>query len=365
MNGAGELSERVTEYLKREPFGTTTGGKVPEFLQLVNELTAHHIAHCEDYRRIIRPLFPAAESPTKLEDVPFLPVRLFKLLSLASIPAEDTVRTMTSSGTTGQSVSRIFLDKETSLAQTRALSQIMSSLLGKSRMPMLIIDSTAVIKDRAMFSARGAGIRGFSVFGRDVEYVLDENMGFREEAVGEFLARHDGGPIFLFGFTFMIWEHLCEELRRTGGRMSIPQGVLLHGGGWKKLAALQIGNDQFKDAVRETMGIDRVVNYYGMVEQTGSIFLECDHGYLHSSAYSEVIVRDPVTLRPASPGTEGVIQVVSVLPMSYPGHSILTEDLGTVAGDDDCGCGRPGRYFTVSGRMKDAEVRGCSDTYAA
>jgi phenylacetate-coenzyme A ligase PaaK-like adenylate-forming protein len=102
-----------------------------------------------------------------------------------------------------------------------------------------------------------------------------------------------------------------------------------------------------------------------MVEQTGSIFVECDEGYLHSSSYSEVIVRDPVTYKLVANGSEGVIQVVSVLPMSYPGHSILTEDMGIVAGDDDCRCGRPGRYFMISGRIKDAEVRGCSDTFAA
>jgi hypothetical protein len=31
-------------------------------------------------------------------------------------------------------------------------------------------------------------------------------------------------------------------------------------------------------------------------------------------------------------------------------------------GEDDCKCGRNGKYFTVFGRMKGAEARGCSDT---
>jgi hypothetical protein len=102
-----------------------------------------------------------------------------------------------------------------------------------------------------------------------------------------------------------------------------------------------------------------------MVEQTGSIFIECEYGYLHSPSYSEVIVRNPISLLPSEVGQEGVVQVISVLPMSYPGHSILTEDLGTVMGRDDCKCGRTGQYFVISGRIKDAEVRGCSDTYGA
>ena len=31
-------------------------------------------------------------------------------------------------------------------------------------------------------------------------------------------------------------------------------------------------------------------------------------------------------------------------------------------GIDDCKCGRKGKYFLVHGRIKKAELRGCSDT---
>jgi phenylacetate-coenzyme A ligase PaaK-like adenylate-forming protein len=127
---------------------------------------------------------------------------------------------------------------------------------------------------------------------------------------------------------------------------------------------LNINNEEFRSEIFEITGITNVVNYYGMVEQTGSIFIECESGFLHSSNYSEIIVRDKRNLLPIENGIEGVIQLISVLPMSYPGHSILTEDIGIVVGDDDCKCNRPGRYFKVLGRIKDAEVRGCSDTYA-
>ena len=59
-----------------------------------------------------------------------------------------------------------------------------------------------------------------------------------------------------------------------------------------------------------------------------------------------------------------IIQVVSALPRSYPGHSLLTEDEGVILGEDDCPCGRKGKYIQVLGRMAQAELRGCSDTYA-
>ena len=62
---------------------------------------------------------------------------------------------------------------------------------------------------------------------------------------------------------------------------------------------------------------------------------------------------------------KGLIEVVSSIPKSYPGHVLLTEDEGILLGEDDCPCGRKGKYFNVLGRIKNAEIRGCSDTYAA
>ena len=103
-------------------------------------------------------------------------------------------------------------------------------------------------------------------------------------------------------------------------------------------------------------------NYYGMIEQTGSIYFECDLGYLHSNDYASVIVRNN-NLEELPFGVEGIIQSISTLPKSYPGHSLLTEDIGVVHGYDDCKCGKKGVYFNVKGRLSKSIVRGCSDVY--
>ena len=95
----------------------------------------------------------------------------------------------------------------------------------------------------------------------------------------------------------------------------------------------------------------------------GSVFFEHALGALHAPVFADVIVRDPFTLRPLPPGQPGLLQVLSLLPLSYPGHSLLTEDLGEWTGIDTVEAGMPGRYFRVSGRAPRAEIRGCSDTY--
>jgi hypothetical protein len=40
-----------------------------------------------------------------------------------------------------------------------------------------------------------------------------------------------------------------------------------------------------------------------MVEQVGSIFFECEAGYLHAPGFADLIVRDPITLKPSGMGS--------------------------------------------------------------
>jgi phenylacetate-coenzyme A ligase PaaK-like adenylate-forming protein len=278
------------------------------------------------------------------------------------VDKSQIIKTVTSSGTTGQAVSKIYLDRETSAAQTKALARITADFLGNKRHPMIVVDSSAVLKNRNMFSARGAGILGFSMLGRDVTYALDENMEINHGELDRFLSKHDGETILLFGFTFMVWEHFYKPLRQSGG-FKVKNGVLIHGGGWKKLQGESVSPEYFKEAMRDTIGVNSVHNYYGMAEQTGSIFMECEQGRLHCSVFSDVIARRSGDFSECGIGETGLVQVLSLLPRSYPGHSILTEDVGCVTGADDCPCGRKGRTFRVDGRMRQAEVRGCGDTY--
>ena len=327
------------------------------------ELTRHHAVLCPEYAHMLKAWGTDVDKVQSFEELPFLPVRLFKEFSLKSVADEDLHRTMTSSGTTGQQVSRIFLDRETSTLQSKVLSRIVGEFLGKQRLPMIILDTSAVIKNRAMFSARGAGILGFSMFGRDKIYALDENMQLDVEGLKAFLEKHEGEDIFLFGFTFMIWQHFCAELRKVGYKPDLSRGVLIHGGGWKKLADRHITTAQFKQELFETCGLTRVHDYYGMVEQTGTIYMECEHGHLHAPVWSDVTIRRASDFSAADVGELGLIQVSSLLPHSYPGHCLLTEDEGRILGEDDCPCGRKGKYFEIVGRIKRAEVRGCSDTY--
>jgi phenylacetate-coenzyme A ligase PaaK-like adenylate-forming protein len=333
-------------------------------LARLSELTEHHRTACPPYERVLDLLWDGARGPfARLEDVPWLPVQLFKTHELSSIASEDVFKVLTSSGTTGSARSRIVLDRESTLAQTRTLASIMGALLGSERRPMLIVDARETLRDRRAMAARAAGILGFQTFGRDHLYALDSEMALRREELVEWLASHSGEPLFVFGFTFMIWRHLLDAL--SPGEIDLSRAVLVHGGGWKQLQAQAVGAERFRERLRDVTGLQRVASFYGMVEQIGTVFLECERGFLHAPAAADVLIRDPSDWSVAPDGCTGVVQVLSALPTSYPGHSLLTEDLGTVHGRDDCGCGWLGAAISLDGRVPKAELRGCSDTHAA
>ena len=99
---------------------------------------------------------------------------------------------MTSSGTTGQKLSKIFIDSKTAANQQKTMIKIVSDFIGKKRLPMIVLDSEAVLKDRNMFSARGAGILGFSIYASKRIFAFDKDMNLNIEALDNFLNEHKG-----------------------------------------------------------------------------------------------------------------------------------------------------------------------------
>ena len=326
----------------------------------LRELTLLHRDRCEPYRRILSGLGHDAEHITSTARAPMLPVGLFKSHQLRSIAADDVSKVVTSSGTTGEAVSHVYLDAAAARLQTRCLAGIMTHWLGPARLPMVIFDARSTVRNRHTRSARAAGIVGMSTFGRDHLYALDDDMRLDRVRLVSWLHEHEGSPILVFGFTFMVWEYLLGAV--APGEINLQDATLIHSGGWKKLADRAVTNREFKTELQRVTGLRRVHNFYGMAEQIGTVLVECEHGYLHTPNAAELIVRDPATWEVAADGEVGLAQTLSALPESYPGHSIITEDLARVDAVDSCPCGRLGKAVSILGRAPEAEPRGCSDT---
>ncbi len=349
------------ELLERPAFSLRAAAKEALLLPALNALSRHHYAHSTAYRQIADAAWGGLGEPRTLAELRYLPVSLFKEIELVSTDAP--VMTLQSSGTTGQRPSQIVIDAETADRQSKALVGTFRPVLGGRRMPLLVIDQRRVISDPAALSARGAGVLGMMKLGARSTFALDDALEAQRDTIRAFVQKFGAEPFLIFGFTFLVWSKLYEAF--AAGELDLSNAVLVHSGGWKRMEADSVTNAVFRARLGERFGLTRIFNFYGFVEQIGTMFLEGEDGLLYAPNFADVIVRDPRTWEPARPNEEGVIQVVSLLPLSYPGHSVLTEDRGVIETVDAGAGGRMGKALRVTGRVAKAELRGCSDVIAA
>ena len=342
------------------PFSLNEKEKENWYFDNQKKLTNYHYKNCKEYKKITNKIYGGFNKSKNLSELPFVPANLFKDFNLITNNINELSKTLTSSGTTGSKNARINLDRKTSLLQSRALSNIFQDILNKKRGNMFIVDSPKVFFDKKLLNARGAAIKGFSQLMDKTVFLLDENLNLKIDVLTNFLNSNSKEQFVIFGFTSFIWQYLLKKINKN--LIESNNGILIHGGGWKKMHDQAVSRESFNSRIKDTLGIKKVHNYYGMVEQTGSVFLECEYGFFHTSIFSDIIVRDS-NLRVSPLKKEGLIQVFSLLPLSYPGHNILTEDVGAIQGVDNCKCQRKGKYFSIKGRVPGTELRGCSDVH--
>jgi hypothetical protein len=344
-----------------KPFGLMQKDKEKWYFKNQIKLCIHHYKKCEEYKRISDRIFKNINYCTATHELPFVHVKNFKEFNLKSVKIDQLSRTLESSGTSNQITSKINIDRKTSLLQSTALLKIFSDII-KKKITFFFADSPSALSRLNSLSAKNAAIRGFSQLSKKSNYVFDNENNLKLTELYNFLNKSPNEEFAIFGFTSQIWFQLIQQLKKKKINFTKNNGILVHGGGWKKLQSRSVNRDFFNKNVLNTLGIKKIHNYYGMVEQTGSVFLECEYGFFHTSIFSEIYIRDH-NLNLAANHKTGLIQILSLLPLSYPGHNLLTEDLGLIIGVDDCKCGRKGKYFLVIGRVPGTEDRGCSDVY--
>jgi hypothetical protein len=343
-----------------EPFSLSKKEKSFFFFNEIKKLTKHHYANSKEYKKILN--FTNKKNDFKhLDEIPFLPIYLFKEYELMSISKDKVFKTLNSSGTSGQKKSKIFLDSTNAQSQQLVLSKILTNIIGSRRLPMLIVDKNPKNFSKSELSAKSAAINGFSIFGRDHLYLLNEKSEIDYLNLNIFLEKYADKSFLIFGFTSIVFKNLFSDIKLKKIKNNFRNGILMHGGGWKKIENIKVSSFEYKKKLFNKLKLKHIYNYYGLVEQTGSIFIECKYcNYLTTSVFSEIIIRDKY-LNVAKNGKKGFIQVMSLLPTSYPGHSILTEDIGEIISKGNCICSKYSTRFKVHGRLPLSEVRGCSD----
>jgi len=248
----------------------------------------------------------------------------------------------------------------------------MSSYLGGQRRPFLILDEDPLKSTGLDIPARAAATRGFLILSNQPDYFLyneNGNLNLECDRFVEVLRVYEkqGKEICIFGFTYILYEHVVKVLLEKGFNFNLKNNLkIAHIGGWKKLESQKVSKTQFLDNVSKLFGIDEenIFDIYGFTEQMGLIYISEGGSPKKVPAYSEIIIRDFQTLEPVADGEKGLIQILTPLPNSYPGISVITEDVGKIINRGKDKHGRYGTEFEVLGRAKKAEARGCGDIMA-
>jgi len=363
-----QFEERVESLLSIPPYSQPPEEKQAGVLAILKEELDYACQRHAGYKNYVEQWFSDYHTADRVADLPFLPVGLLKANPpLSLVDPGEVKRTLTSSATTSQLPSRVVLDSPTARRMTKGVVTIVRDFIGPARRPYLVVDTPDFKGSANGLGARGAAIQGLQPFASEITCCLSLDdkgeLQLDQDRLKEFEKDRQDTEVLVYGFTFILWNHLVKPLMAEGTCLNLPKARILHSGGWKRLQDQAVEKTAFNQQLARIFGCspDRIVDFYGMVETVGVIYPDCPEGNKHGPVFGDVVVRNPLTLEPVGVGEYGIVQVCSVLPTSFPGHLLLTEDRAQVISYDGCPCGRRGISFRFAGRIPKAELRGCGN----
>jgi len=366
------MSNSIEKLIATNPFGLSQEEKTPIFRAAMKEAFAHHITHNPLFEKYcMKKGLDLSYFPDDMADLPYIPVNLFKTKILSSIAKEKVKKTVKSSATTGNP-STIIVDQITSNRQTIVSSKVIKAFIGDHRRPFLILDEDPTTNRNSEINARIAATTGFIIFSNENQYLLHKKNGdlsLEYEKIIDILGKIEESQedVTIFGFTYILYHYVIRVLKERGHTFKLsPNTNIVHIGGWKKLDNQKVNKSDFCEDIKTVLSVssNNIIDFYGFTEQMGLVYGSrgLEPKSIHN--YADIIIRDIQSLEPVEIGKEGFIQILTPVPNSYPGVSVLTEDIGRIVDKGLNLEGIPNKRFEIIGRAKKAEVRGCGDIMA-
>jgi len=367
MSDLANIEQSIEGLLALPPYAMPPGQRHDALLPLLKQELAYACECKPSFRNYVDHWPADFRTAQSIADLPYLPAAMFKGdPPLALIASSQVTRTLTSSATGSQVPSRVVLDSITARRLTKGIVTIIRNFIGPARRPYLVVDTKENLAAQNELGARAAAIQALFPFATEAVCCLGQDRWgdstLNLETLLHWVEEWKSAEVLVYGFTHVLWTRLVQPLQSQNIRLHLPNVHVLHSGGWKRLEQT-VTKKEFSQEIAAVFGCppERVIDYYGMVENVGVVYPDCEYGNKHVPAFAEVVVRDPLTLAPTMPGQQGLVQTCSVLPTSFPGFLVLTDDMAEIIGTDGCGCGRRGTYFRFARRVPKAEVRGCGN----
>ena len=306
------------------------------FEQIALELFRLHAKKNETYRDFIGHLNIEPNKISKLGDIPFLPISMFKRhqVGIFNAPPEAI---FLSSGTTGMERSQHHVASLKLYEQS--LHQCFHQFFGKEENYCILAllpsylersNSSLVYMTQKLMKKSGHADNGF---------YLD-----RLTTLSKVLKKNSKNEVktLLIGVTFALLD-LAEKHPQE-----LKNCTILETGGMKGRRR-EMPREEIHEILKSAFGLENIASEYGMTELLSQAYSLGD-GIFRTPPWMRVYVReatDPLTVHERGKGALNVIDLANMHSCPF----IATQDLAHIHQDHS---------FDVLGRMDDAEVRGCN-----
>ncbi len=296
------------------------------------ELFRLQALYCAPYREYLSLLGVRPEEVKRVEEIPMLPIELFKSHTIYCGSEEPEI-IFTSSSTTGR---------------------------GESKHPMASLAHYEEIFTRAFEHFYGPAA-GWSLYGLLPNYLEREGSSLvymvdrlirRCGSGGFYLHDHaqlvhdmerDPKPKILLGVSYALWD-LAE-----GSAPKLRDTIVMETGGMKGRRE-ELDKATFHRLLCDAFGVDRIHSEYGMAELTSQAYSKGENRFF-APPWMRVLVRDiNAPSRTLESGARGGIDLIDLGNQSSCAF-IQTQDVGRRFADGS---------FTIEGRIQNADIRGCN-----
>jgi phenylacetate-coenzyme A ligase PaaK-like adenylate-forming protein len=279
----------------------------------------------------------------RLEEIPFLPISLFKTHQIITDNA-PTQRVFESSGTTGQQTSRHFI---ADLAFYEAISeQIFKQQYGTlSDFHILALlpsylernNSSLVYMVQHFMSKSASSMNGFYL----------DNLNLLYENLRDLLAKDDKKPILLIGVSFALLDFV-EQFQLKN--LDISRLIVMETGGMKGRRREMI-REEVHDILTTGFSVKKIHSEYGMTELLSQGYSQGD-GVFELPPSMQLLFRevsDPMAVSRVNQRSSNGLNVIDLANIDSCCF-IETQDLGSIKNNQ----------LSILGRFDNSDVRGCN-----
>ena len=303
-----------------------------QFRSCALELFRFQAKRCEPYRRYIELLGIDPAEVSKVEDIPFLPIELFKSCDVyCGDAAPEIIFTSSNTGSTVASRHLMASLETYREAFTRAFEQFYGraeqwSIYGLLPNYLEREGSSLVYMVDTLIKRCGSG--GFYL--NNYEQLIED-------------IERDPKPKILLGVSYALWdvaEKYAPKLRDT---------IIMETGGMKGRRE-ELSKSELHKILCEGFGVESIHSEYGMAELTSQAYSK-GGGIFYTPSWMRVMVRDvndPFDHAPQN--MRGGIDIIDLANTSSCAF-IQTQDIGRLLSDGG---------FMVEGRIAGSDIRGCN-----